>query len=716
VRRLVVVSVIACVGGGACWNEHSFFPTAQPLQAEPELVVSAHQDDDLLFDQPDVLEDVQAGSGVTILYITAGNDRKGVAFVEDRQFGTMNGYGIAVDDSLEDWDCGWLTIADHPAQHCRLDDANLSLVFLGYPDGGIEGQFPGSLLKLWQGEITSGTTVSRQPSGYSQDELIAAVADVIDQTRPQTMRVLDVASTHGQDHTDHMISAALALIALAQSQVSPQHIVSYRGYNTLSEPVTKPDGLLAPQLTSLEAYNACATSCGASCGGLCNTTSTQHQEWASRRYATGFRIGMTGVTISSDDGTGCVAVGEDMMSTLVDCSSAPTWTSTVGGELATAAGSGSAGSVCLEALPTGELVGAPCDPSSDGPADQNHRLYFDDEGHVWAALVPVPVPDMSYQHLDCMVASGGRPRLVLCGQGNAPTWTVARGTSSTTTLGVPATSRPALADVDGDGLADLAYDDGSDLFVAHGHGDGTFGSAARLGPLAINADSLTLGDLDGDGHADACGATASGGTLCSFSRGDYAQPSAFTTTLAVGGAGGDASLTAFGGQLCGAAAVSGAAAVECASGGDAAPQVWSTWPPAGADMWFGGLSGAVGADWCVDDGSGADCGLREEVALTTEGVPWSYSLGGVVDAPPLGPGGTALADIDGDGVADLCGLAGDHVACARGQGHGFGPTLALSPLSAPVDGQLVLGDLDGDGRADACVLPGDGSVTCQLSP
>ena len=35
---------------------------------------------------------------------------------------------------------------------------------------------------------------------------------------------------------------------------------------------------------------------------------------------------------------------------------------------------------------------------------------------------------------------------------------------------------------------------------------------------------------------------------------------------------------------------------------------------------------------------------------------------GIVDAPPLVPGATAIADVDGDGFPDICGLAGDHVA------------------------------------------------------
>ena len=495
-----------------------YYPTAPDLAPAPELVIVAHQADDLLFMQPDLMERVQSGSGVTVLYVTAGDAGHDVAYIEDRQFGTMSGYDTVSGDSLLDWRCGWIELKGHPAQHCRLADADLSLVFLGYPDGGVEGQYASSMLKLWQGDITSGTTKSRQPSTYGQADLIDVVAEVISETSPDTLRILDVESTHGHDHEDHMISAALALLGAARSTSSP-HIVSYRGYNTAEEPVTKTPAFVAPQIRALEAYDACATKCGVDCGGICASTDPAHIEWASRRYAIGFRSAMSATTIATADGSGCVAIGEDAMATLVDCAAAPAWTLTAGGELATA---GSAGFACLEALPTGELTGAACDPGSDGPAPPERRMFVDDDGHIWGALVPVPVADMSFQHLDCVAASGGRPRLVLCGGSDAPSWTFARDATVATSIAVPNGARPVLADIDGDDYADLVYDDGERLFAALGLGDGTFAPTQILGALAIAPDSLTVADLDGDGRGDACGAAAGGGApACVFSTAGY---------------------------------------------------------------------------------------------------------------------------------------------------------------------------------------------------
>jgi LmbE family N-acetylglucosaminyl deacetylase len=706
------VGLIGVIGLGAGCSDH-YFLTAPDLASAPDLAIVAHEDDDLLFMQPDLMEKVQAATGVTILYITAGDDGHNLAYIEDRQFGVMSGYGTVANDALADWRCGWLQLADHPAQHCRLADANLSLVFLGYPDGGVEGQFENSLLSMWKGETTSAATKSRQPSTYTQDELIAAVAQVIQQTNPTTLRTLDVESTHGHDHEDHMIVGALALLADARSGVAPR-ILTYRGYNIASEIPVKPAAFVAPQLTALEAYDACATQCDAACGGVCSSTVTSHIQWASRRLAIGFRTEMTGVTIASADGSGCVAIGEDAMATLVDCATAPAWQLTSGGVLATAGSAG--GFNCLDALPTGELTGDACDPSTDGPGGVGQRMFVDDDGHVWGSLVPVPAMDMAFEHLDCMVSSGGRPRLVLCGGSAAPTWTFERGSAVASSLGIPAASRPVLADLDGDGYAELVYDDGVRLIAAHGLGDGTFGSAAVLATLAIAPDSLTAADLDGDGLADFCGHAAGGdGVACAFSTTGYQSAADWSPALSplspVDGAG-DVSLAAVFGELC---AVVGSTSLDCSGRGSGSATKLSSEPPPGALVWFAPVGGGPFADWCTATSYGVGCGLRYEAELTTAPVPWSFSFGSA-EVPTLSASATAIADIDGDGFPDLCGVAGNRVTCARGQGRGFGPTTPLAQIAGSAGDHIVLGDIDGDGHADTCVATADGVLTCQLSP
>jgi Big-like domain-containing protein/VCBS repeat protein len=75
------------------------------------------------------------------------------------------------------------------------------------------------------------------------------------------------------------------------------------------------------------------------------------------------------------------------------------------------------------------------------------------------------------------------------------------GTTQATTLGSP--SSVAISDYDGDGNLDLAIGDSASPNVAIllGHGDGTFGTAAKV-PAGANAFSLVAADFNGDGLAD----------------------------------------------------------------------------------------------------------------------------------------------------------------------------------------------------------------------
>src|SRR5262245_14637228 len=147
-RVLALALLIAC-------GDNSL-PDGEPLRQARDLVIVAHQDDDLIFMQPDVIEAARSGAGVTNVYITAGNGKKGTAIAQKRYDGLMTAYAAAT--GADDWSCGWIEIAGHLAEHCRLASRNVSLVFLGYPDGGKEGEYPESLLKLWDGTIAGADT------------------------------------------------------------------------------------------------------------------------------------------------------------------------------------------------------------------------------------------------------------------------------------------------------------------------------------------------------------------------------------------------------------------------------------------------------------------------------------------------------------------------------------------------------------------------------
>ncbi|MBA3820322.1 MAG: PIG-L family deacetylase, partial [Deltaproteobacteria bacterium] len=214
--RLLWLVVLA--GAPGCGD--NAYPPGLPLAPASDVTIVAHQDDDLLFMQPDLHEAVRRGTGVTTVYVTAGDGGGGLAIAEDRERGLLRAYaGMAGSD---DWFCGTLDLAAHTALHCRLATGAVSLVFLGYPDGGKQGERAASLAHLWDGSIPSAATIARHPTTYDRAGLIAAVAAVIDASAPATIRTLDGTASHGRDHADHQVTGALALVATAASSHHPR--------------------------------------------------------------------------------------------------------------------------------------------------------------------------------------------------------------------------------------------------------------------------------------------------------------------------------------------------------------------------------------------------------------------------------------------------------------------------------------------------------------
>ncbi|MCW5809142.1 MAG: PIG-L family deacetylase, partial [Deltaproteobacteria bacterium] len=290
--------VIAALVGLHCGD--NLLPDGLPLGRAADLTIVAHQDDDLLFFQPDLYDVARRGS-LTNVYITAGDGNHGLDQAEERIQGLLVAYARIVGDL--DWNCGYIELRGHVAQHCRIPGKNISLLFLAYPDGGREGQFANGLLRLWNGEIARATTVAKRTTTYTREELIDTLAEVIDVTRPHVVRIPEVAGTHDRDHVDHMMVGALALIATARSQQQPE-LISYRGYATTLEPPNLIDPLFLRSRDPLAHYEACTIDCG-SCGEACTDLPPEHLAWLHRRYAVAMRRAAAGA-LRAGDGSGCL--------------------------------------------------------------------------------------------------------------------------------------------------------------------------------------------------------------------------------------------------------------------------------------------------------------------------------------------------------------------------------------------------------------------------
>jgi len=680
---LLVATAVGCGDNSA--------PIGEPLVHARDLTIVAHTEDDLVFMQPDVYERTRRG-GVTNLYLTGGNSSGNRG-----QLGLLAAYSAIT--GANGWQCGWLAIHGHSVEHCRLEQAHLSLIFFGYPEGGVDGSAPDSLLHLWDGTINSTSTIGDVTTRFERDDLIATVTATIDETQPKTIRTLDIGGTHGDDSSDHVITGALALAATAASATNPE-LVAFRADNTALEPVNVVEPVFARSASILAFYDACTTDCAA-CGQPCTDVTPIHATSLHRRYAVATR--RTGAGELRSEGQ-CAGANTDGSMTLGDCTAPQHW------ELA-ADGTLRVDNRCLEILPTGELAaGDNCEP------DAAHRFFLDDEGHVWLGTPPLAEPGKPGS-VACLGVSGGRPRGGRCGP-TAPIWELAPAPTATPRpQGLTSTGRAVrLADLDGDHHADLCAVEAGKLECAIGDGMGGFAATIVIHALAVEPESLVIGDVDGDGMPDACGRD-SAGILCATTAAGFV-PQRWSPEFAHTGPANatDRSLGAVDSDGDGSAELCGLTlgGVVCATHDlTGLPPIRSTWPDGNAALWPGDLDGDRHADWCVATaGAGVACGLDAQSSLTTDGVPWSFSLGGEIEPPPASTAIGALADFDGDGRADMCMVWTRRVVCARSQSYGFGPSTTLADLpGSPALTVLWLGDLDGDGAADACTDDA-GTIRC----
>ena len=679
----------------------------RPLYPAHDLVIVAHEDDDLLFMQPDLSEAVRSHVPTTIVYVTAADGGTGLAFAKARAAASRASYGLVAGSQA--WVCDTAELAGHPAEHCRLRGAELSLVFLGFPDGGVGGELPASLLKLWDGTIDHADTISDQVTTYDRAGLIATVAAIVDATQPAVIRTLDITATHGADHSDHLLVGALTMAAVAQAG-SDAALLSYRGYNINFDPANTPEPIYDEASVGMRAYEACLLG-GAVCGVAPAPTlsDTRYVNFLHRHYVVGVRRPpLAGVLRTY---AGCLDVEGDRF-TFGDCAKATLVHFARNGNL-------QIGGRCVHLRADGRLTLGACGAGPD------RYFLFDDEGHLWSGLPPTPGPGMDADHSLCLVSDGETVYGTVCGSRQDFQWELVRHVASSPRPGVGSASRGRtvrLGDVTGDGKADLCSIGDGRLVCAEGDGTGRFAAPRAIGDaearLAIEPESLALGDVDGDGRIDACGRTAQGLACATAASGFVGRP--WSPVFARSGAAtaSDRSLAILDGAVCGLADGN----VVCATEGATTPMIRSAWPTDDATLWPGDLDGDGAADWCVTTADGPACGLEADRDVTTDGVPWGFAEDQQVEGSIATDGVLhdsargALADISGDGRADLCVLVAGNVECAISSGSSFGPrsvVLQLPAGTAPT--ALWLGDIDGDGKADPCVDDG-ASITCAPSP
>ncbi|MFC7533241.1 PIG-L family deacetylase [Actinoplanes sp. GCM10030250] len=217
------------------------------------LNVVAHQDDDLLFINPDISDDITAGKCVTTVFVTAGDAKRGSRYWRSRELGAMAAYArmAGVD---ERWTEDTEIINRRSVHRATLAGSPITLLFLRLPDrvGGWPLQ---TVQQLWLNPSASVKALDTRQA-YSHTVLLNLLTEVMTAYQPATVRTLDFHGTYGDgDHDDHHAAAYFAYAA--QQRYTTEHTVTgYLGYGVTEHPDNLTAGQHDAKMDAFLAYAA----------------------------------------------------------------------------------------------------------------------------------------------------------------------------------------------------------------------------------------------------------------------------------------------------------------------------------------------------------------------------------------------------------------------------------------------------------------------------
>jgi LmbE family N-acetylglucosaminyl deacetylase len=199
----------------------------------------AHQDDDLLFMFPDILQDIDAGYEVQIVYLTAGDIHKDHEnpYPNERIKGLRAAYSQAANVPNE-WTYEELEfVGGRKLASNTLNGTNLRLIFTfikaaagGSKDPLKKDDPEGDLYKMLKSESYEAKPLDKRPS-YNKAKLLEVLRDLICKFNPDLIRIQDRDfPSSATEHIDHISGALFASEASAESGKYKYKVYLYYGY------------------------------------------------------------------------------------------------------------------------------------------------------------------------------------------------------------------------------------------------------------------------------------------------------------------------------------------------------------------------------------------------------------------------------------------------------------------------------------------------------
>lgn len=176
------------------------------------LSVVAHEDDDLLFMNPDHSNELHSGACLRTVYLTAGDDGLSSGYWLAREKGAEAAYDFMEGHGASLWLERYISVNSHEYIRMATPRSNpyISLIYVRLPDGNLAGNgFPRTYYKsleiLKDGTVSKLSTVDSQ-SSYTSGDLINLLVSLMQYYHPDeidTQTPVNDSAVY-PDHSDHV--------------------------------------------------------------------------------------------------------------------------------------------------------------------------------------------------------------------------------------------------------------------------------------------------------------------------------------------------------------------------------------------------------------------------------------------------------------------------------------------------------------------------------
>lgn len=249
------------------------------------MTIVAHQDDDILFMNPDIYSSIDLGETNTTVYVTAGDAGRGEAYYLGREDGMRAAYSEmtgstnwVTENIVVPLETGSVTITSSVLE----DMPEVRLYFLRLPDGG--GIQPVSLKlqleRLEDGRLSEITAIDGSET-YTRDELLEALSGLMTLHMPEEIRLQTNNDPYeDNEHTDHVATTNLVEDAIGLFDGGIVTVTEYVSYDSRNMPINLSAEDQARSLAVMEAYAEHDSQVTNSNGDLGSTLVS----WTARQY------------------------------------------------------------------------------------------------------------------------------------------------------------------------------------------------------------------------------------------------------------------------------------------------------------------------------------------------------------------------------------------------------------------------------------------------